>query len=362
MSAQPDASNPTGAVADSRPLVFISHRHDDKPLADAVARFVSGASGGRVAVYQSSDAKSEGPRAGGYLAEQLASALWRAGLVVLVYTRHDADWSWCTFECGLALHPESPDTRLKVFTCGNEGPPQFQGRVLVKVTDRGDVQRFANDFLTDPGFFPGSNEPVTHFQPNDSNVLDAANRLFDALDAVELPAGEVVEHWPAYPFLQLQIEADERERLCADATQTERLGAARAVARAAQITDSDSEGARIFGRRDITIGTPFDSLIREWSATFSDDAPRWLDALALQLIKAAQWSWPNLRWELMNSIDERDSTLYAPVLTRIRRWPSMRMQFDVTFTPFGLTSDRAHVDVGLPHASGAAPPGGDEAA
>ena len=65
-------------------------------------------------------------------------------------------------------------------------------------------------------------------------------------------------------------------------------------------------------------------------------------------MRGVQWAWPKLRWELMGSIDDGDSTLYGPIVTRIRRWPSKRMQFDVCFAPFGLTDDGAHLRVAIP--------------
>jgi hypothetical protein len=355
MSATPD-SNLAERWTARRPLVFISHRHQDKPLADVIARFLRGSSGGRVDVFQSSDAESDGPRAGGNLTDQLRDALWKAGLVILLYTRQDADWAWCMFECGLALQPNTPDTRLKVFTCGNPGPPQFLGRVVVKTTERADVQRFTNDYLTEADFFPDLHEKVAPgFFPNDANVVEAAGRLFTDLQGIDLPQEEKIDEWPAFPFLQLEIAAEDAIRLAADIPRDVRLRETREVLLAAPITDSDSEGARIFGRRTLDPGTTFGSLLKGWCDTFGDPSPAWMDALVPQVSQAIQWAWPNLRWELMRSIDDRDATLYGPVVTRIRRWPSKRMQFDVSFNPFGLTDDGKHVKVGIP--SGATPPG-----
>jgi hypothetical protein len=341
--------NPTEDATSRRPLVFISHRHEDKPLADVMARFLTSSSGGRVEVFQSSDAKSDGPRAGGYLTDQLRDALWRTGLVILIYTRPEADWSWCMYECGLALRPDTPDTHVKVFTCGTPGPPQFEGRVVVKITERADVLRFTNDFLTDAGFFPGFNEKVAPgFHPNDENVVGAADRLFQEMDAIELPTEDRVDEWPAYPFLQLELDPEDAIRLAEETmSQDERFQATHEALLRARITDSDSEAARIFGRREVEAGTTFGSLLKGWSDTFGEDAP-WERSLVHQVMKGIQWAWPNLRWELMRSIDDRDSTLYGPVVTRIRRWPTKRMQFDVSFNPFGLTDDGEHVRVGIP--------------
>jgi len=344
-----DDTSPSDGATSRPPLVFISHRHQDKPLADVVASFLKGSSGGRVEVFQSSDAGASGPHSGGNLTDQLREALWKAGLVILLYTRHDADWSWCMFECGLALQPDTPDTRLKVFTCGDSGPPQFQGRVMVKVKERADVQRFTNDFLTEPDFFPDFHEAVAPgFLPNDANVVEATDRLYKGIEAIPLPEEERVEDWPAYPFLQLEITPESAVRLAEETTQVDRLRGTRDVLLGARITDSDSEGARIFGRREVDPDATLGSLIRGWCDTFGDKSPPWLEALVSQVMKGIQWEWPDLGWELMRSIDNRDSTLYGPVVTRIRRWPSKRMQFDISFNPFGLTEDGRHVKVGIP--------------
>jgi hypothetical protein len=44
------------------PLLFISHRHADQPIADVLRKFVTDRSGGRIAVFQSSSAQAENPR------------------------------------------------------------------------------------------------------------------------------------------------------------------------------------------------------------------------------------------------------------------------------------------------------------
>lgn len=183
MTGSVDVTPPEAATG-VRPLVFISHRHEDKPLADVIAGFIRSRSAGQVQVYQSSDANSEGPKAGSFLTDSLQRALWDAGRVILIFTRKDADWGWCLFECGLTLQPDTPPTRLTVFTCNATAPPQLAGRVHVKIRDRADVQRFTNEFLTDPGFFPGSSKPVAPgFKANDPDVLAAANSLFEELDS-----------------------------------------------------------------------------------------------------------------------------------------------------------------------------------
>jgi hypothetical protein len=89
----------------TRPLLFISHRHADQPIADVLRKFVTDRSGGRIAVFQSSSAQADNPRVGRELQQELKEHLWEAGVVVLVYTSPEEDWSYCMWECGVATHP-----------------------------------------------------------------------------------------------------------------------------------------------------------------------------------------------------------------------------------------------------------------
>jgi hypothetical protein len=40
----------------------------------------------------------------------LLRALGEARLVLLVFTKADADWSYCLYECGVAIDPEQGDS------------------------------------------------------------------------------------------------------------------------------------------------------------------------------------------------------------------------------------------------------------
>lgn len=342
-------------VGETRPLVFISHRHEDKALADVIGRFIRSSSAGQVEVYQSSEANAERPTAGNNLADELKRALWRAERVIFIYTDKDADWGWCLHECGLAVLPDTPPTRVTVFTCGASAPPQLAGRVVVKIRDRGDVQHFANQFLTSPDFFPGHNHAVTGFNENDADVVAAATGLFDALAEIPDPQGNEMRHWPANPFLQLEIEGEDHQRLQADGSHRQRLEIAHQILVQSRITDSDSEGARIFGRRwEPAADTRFGEFISGYRERLGDGQVGWLDALCDQMLAGARWEWPTLDWVLMRSMDRNDPRVYGPALTRVRRWPDNRMQFDVEFLPFVLDEGADHVKVRLPP-----PPQGD---
>ena len=89
-------------TSEQKPRIFISHRFDDKPIADVIRRNL--ARWGFDDIYQAG-APGSGPRVGDSLTDELREVLEDVDLVILVYTFTDEDWSWCMWECGLATHP-----------------------------------------------------------------------------------------------------------------------------------------------------------------------------------------------------------------------------------------------------------------
>lgn len=86
-------------MLDEKPVLFISHRHADRAIADTLRKFVQARTSGRISVYQSSSANADGPKHGKNLSQELRQALWRAGAVILIYTNHEQNWSYCMWEC-----------------------------------------------------------------------------------------------------------------------------------------------------------------------------------------------------------------------------------------------------------------------
>jgi hypothetical protein len=101
-------------------LLFISHKHSDSTIAQVLAAFIEGESGGRVRVHLSSSPDFQGPRYGKSLNAQLRQALGASEVLILIYTSSDEDWSYCMWECGVATHPQSPNTAIVVFQCGTD--------------------------------------------------------------------------------------------------------------------------------------------------------------------------------------------------------------------------------------------------
>lgn len=107
------------------PLLFISHRHADKPIADLLRGWIEQWTAGRLNVFQSSS-YAHGPKIGRPLSRELVDNLWNTDVVVLLYTLPDHDWSYCMWECGVAFDPTSPDTRAVVLQFSEDSCP-FRG-------------------------------------------------------------------------------------------------------------------------------------------------------------------------------------------------------------------------------------------
>ncbi len=346
MSAETQAGDDK-QIERSQPLLFISHRHDDREIADLIRNFVTYLGGNEVVVYQTSSSDAQAPKIGRNVNHELMKALWKTDVLVLIYTRQDRDWDYCMWECGVATHSASEDTNVIVLQCGRQLPRVFADQVAVDVRDPEKLRRFVNAFLTDPDFFPGRNEPVTRFQPNDANVLRAAQTLYDDLQKIVQPDDDdQIEEWPAVPYLQLGLTASQVRQIAEEEDdQRARQTASRLLLDAA-VLSADREAAALFGRPTLPVNEPFSQIFKR--ALRDGETPDWLRSLADQVTRAVQWNYPTVRWSVMRSANENDQTWYSPVLTHVRRSPSKAMQFDIHFQRFANPTGAHAISIPLP--------------
>lgn len=158
------------------PLLFISHKHADSKIARVLADFIEERSSGHVKVHLSSSPDFKGPMYGKGLNDQLRQALWDTEVLILVYTSADQDWSYCMWECGVAIHPQSTSTTVVVFQCGSDVPAPFNDVLRVNVRKYEDIKRFIDQFLRDPKFFPSLNGALAPAL-KDIHVENAAKEL-----------------------------------------------------------------------------------------------------------------------------------------------------------------------------------------
>lgn len=333
----------------SHPRLFISHRHADRAIADAVRSFITDRSGNDVVVHQSSSSDAQAPKIGRNVNRELTTWLWKTDVLVLIYTGRDRDWDYCMWECGVATHSEADDTSVIVLQCGRDLPRVFADQVAVDVRDSEKVRRFVNDFLTDPNFFPGRNEAVTRFQPNDTNVERAAQGLYDDLKKVVPPDDEGQEEtWHAVPFVRLGLTASQVRQIADEENDHQARLATAKLLLEATVLIGDREAAALFGRPTLPADESFGQVFKR--TVSRDEPPAWLKSLADQVTRAAQWSYPAVHWTPMRSANANDHTWYCPVLTHVRRSPSKAMEFDVHFQRFAGSPGTGSISIPLPDA------------
>jgi hypothetical protein len=321
----------TGAATQMRePMVFISHKHTDRVIANAVRSFIESRSNREVRVYQSSSGEAESPDIGRVLTAELKEALWKTGIVILLYTSEDQDWQWCMWECGVATNPNSPDTRIIVFQCSVETPRVFQDQVRVNVRDKEDVLKVVRSFLTDPHFFPGFGRALApRLPPTGDEVREAADDLHKSLSSV-VPTVEVAE-WAAQPLLRLQMPLETSEKISAEPRAGS--GPSIEVADVTAVSSLDQQAKRIFGIAELPPGIKLRGLAARWLESLPGQTLEWVRDIESQLRRAARGEMPTISWGYLREVG--GAARYAPLLTRVRRLPALRaLQFDVNLLPY----------------------------
>jgi hypothetical protein len=273
------------------------------------------------------------------LHRELKESLWTAGVVVLIYTSPDEDWSYCMWECGVATLQRSPETKIVVLQCGPQPPSVYADAVRVVAQDPIDIQKFTNSFLTSPDFFPNSAEAVAPgFSPNGEQVLDAARQLHIALAEILPTDADEGEDWATLPFLRLQLTYAEVDAI----RELGEVEGRRSVQGATRVNEIDSEAKRIFGIGRIEPFSPFSRLVEAWQQGRPGESTKWVEELCEQIRVGGHWRRPRFRWELMQSADNADHARYSPIMSRVRSVPRQRChQFDVYFSRFETDDDGA---------------------
>ncbi len=310
--------------------LFISHKHVDHKIANVLAEFVRERSLGRVKVHLSSDPNFEGPKIGKNLNDQLKLALRQANAVVLLYTSADQDWSYCMWECGVALDPEMEDTNILVLQCGNDVPGPFADQVRINARRRDDILRFAQMFLTEPKFFPGFDESVATFQANDPQITKAADELFSNIQTVLPPLEEEpTEEWPAWPYIKVELRLDQVDYLRNLDPRAQKDWMTEELPKLGTVAESDGRVQELFGKAKFPINLPLNQLLTYWVHGHPNLAKDWFDGLCNQLTVAALGEFPVIYW---THLAGPRGAKYLPILSRVTRIPSQRkMQFHIYF-------------------------------
>lgn len=311
--------------------LFISHKHADHTIARVIAQFIADKGRGDITVHLSSDAAFQGPRFGRELNSQLRQTLWETDALILVYTAEDQDWSYCMWECGVAQHPQSPDTTIIVFQCSDDVPKPFAADLRVNARSEEDIKRFTTELLTDPSFFPSRGAALAP-KILQATVESDARELYDKLAEVlpKDPQGQRVQEWTAWPYMRVEVPISQIDRL-REVGETERKQLAREIVEEhGVVAEGDSRVAELFGLTDLAPRHLVNDLVTTWREKFPTANPAWFDSCCEQIMVGAQRQFPVIRWAPLRKVGgEAD---FTPVLSRSRRLSFADvMQFDIYF-------------------------------
>ena len=312
------------------PLVFISHKHSDREIAETLARFVKTRTAGKVRVHLSSSPDFEGPRFGQPLNDELKRALAEAEAVILVFTTDTEHWSYCMWECGIATNPNEPrPTSVIVVQCTADKPKPFGDQLRVDARDLDSVQGFVKALLTSTDFFGRRDTPITGFAGEGSEVMEFAVDLHAKLAGV-LPSGGGAERsTPTSPYLRIRLDDQAAEELrasyLADATE-QCLALLESRAEIAENIGAES----LFGMR-LEPGTTLGDVLAGWRDEHGPgEEARWFSALAEQIEAAIVGKLRPVKWAPYQSKMGRADVPYVAAARRI----AAGIEFDVYMVPF----------------------------
>jgi TIR domain len=288
--------NSTSQATHQEPLVFVSHKHSDREIAEAVARFVKNRTAGKVRVHLSSNPDFEGPRLGKPLNQELKRALGAADAVILLFTSETEDWSWCMWECGIATDPnDSCPTTVIVVQCGPDEAKPFADQLSVNARNLDSVQGFVKALLTGTDLFARRDDPVTGFAAEGPEVKEFAAELHAEL--IELiPAGGGAERsTPTSPYLRLRLEEDMAEEIRTAYLEDEAGRCLAIVEQTAEIAESTRTDG-VFNMR-LDPGARLGDVLAAWRRAHGpNEEARWFSALTEQIVSAIVGTLRPVKW------------------------------------------------------------------
>lgn len=305
------------------PLVFISHKHVDRQIAQVLADFINEESRGEVEVHNSSNSNYLGPVGGERLTDALRRVLWRTDVLLLIYTAADQDWSFCMWEAGVATDSASPNTRTVVLQCGDEVAPVFQGFVRVDLRNRDDVRKFVIEFFLDAGYFPRRNRGLTPRWKRES-VQHAADQLHAALSKVIQPANSSFSH--LWPCIRLRVDRGTASVVRSHSMdRIDRAACRVAISEGAMVSGQFQGAIDLFGMADFK-GKSFAQMLANWNQASGQADTAWHESCCDQILDVLLSASPVVRQEeLMRPGSE---ITFTPALTRWKKGDDSEFEFE----------------------------------
>lgn len=314
-----------------RTKIFISHRHEEETIANVINDYLQDWGIHRHDIFQSSRSDS-GAMIGSKLDDELKKALTVTNLLILVYTHKMYDWSYCTWECGVALDPKTEDTNIVVFECAGESPKIFEPNVRVEVTEKG-IDDFTYQFHKSDNFFP--NQPA--FNPGfaDDILKKKAEKFFNDLEEV-IPGGQYKEK-PLIHLIKLSLSpeiVDEAKN------KTSPKSAHACISENLFIEDASPYCPQHFGCSTFDKKMKWSGVIKGWQDEVNKSKPKkskltdeWTRELYSEIWRALRNKPAKPLGNIMASATSANRQ-YIPLLSLMREYPDQKREFMLYLYPY----------------------------
>jgi hypothetical protein len=307
-----------------RPLVFISHRHNDAGIAKAIGEWIIAASLNSVDIFLSSDGL-RGAEVARSITEQIRGKVAAAAVLIAVYTDDQADWAWVMFEIGIAMDPTLPQTSVVILQCGDDFPSVLSDFKRVRVAEVSDRIGLARDFLTTE-FFPTHPGLKLATLSGDDFIRGQADHLWSKLEEfIPPPPGR---DWSLHPTIKVDIPLSELGALApADADRIEAVGRlVREHAKVAAETNIES----VFAVQTL-MGFTLERVATELALREQNS---WIDSFVDQLTQCLFGHRPVKPMRRLSTVE---SVEYQPLIvsTHYKRF-ERKLSVDVLFVAGGL--------------------------
>jgi hypothetical protein len=349
-TSETPTGNPLQAESAKKPFVFISHKTEDKEIADVITTFLLTSTAGNLEVFQSTSSASSTTATTGVgrsLDKQLRENVGNANVLILLYTHPDKDWNYCMYELGIAADISPPETKIIILQFGHNRPRILTDLVHINVWEQLDIQKFVTELLTSRDFFPGfPDHSVTTFAAGTDIVNNSSKDLFEKLQAYTNFTEDKPE-WAAFPYAALQIDNTDLLKLSAGTVeQRTALFHSEVINKCVFVVD-DKVGTQILGMAAIKDRT-LPEVIAQWKELNPNDSTSWVDSIYQQLSNCAASVLPALgSWEWHLVPDGTKTIWYAPVVASVSP-KQINTVFELYFVPFKTGQNGPFIQVMVP--------------
>ncbi|MEO1263755.1 MAG: hypothetical protein AAFZ15_33415 [Bacteroidota bacterium] len=318
-------------VENRLPTLFISHRHQDRILADIFRTAFEEWSNGNVTVFQSSNERA-GIGVGEELDDSINKAAADASVLLLIYTVTDDDWTWCMYECGLAQDPKTLDTRILVFHTA-ENPPSPLAHLLTLPMTLDSIKTLVNQFHHKEDFFIDRGKAIA---PEVSQkIIDQRTlKLYNDLSAKI--TSDVIETTIRYDQISVSIAMEHVENIKSKYQETNFKNtleyAVKILREKCMIYGFSGDPHTHFEMDKTPLDIELDQLIRDWRKGTEYPDLKWDEELFTEMTKAILNLKEGAISTPFNSLDPDSTVWFLPLIHTSRINPQNgHFEMDITF-------------------------------